>query len=105
MRRYGHWISGAEVDSVGGNWMASTRPGTDVAVHEISLGDKADVDRAAAAAAGAVSGWWNREPIQRGRVLTAVAAQMRAEAETLAEMESAETGKPGWQTPLEVDGP
>jgi aldehyde dehydrogenase (NAD+) len=84
--------------------MASTRPGTDVVVHEISLGDSADVDRAAAAAAAAVSGWWNREPIQRGRVLTAIAAQIRAEAETLAELESAETGKPGWQTLLEVEG-
>jgi aldehyde dehydrogenase (NAD+) len=55
--------------------MASTRPGTDVAVHEISLGDSKDVDRAASAAAAAVSGWWNREPVQRGRVLTAIAAQ------------------------------
>jgi aldehyde dehydrogenase (NAD+) len=104
MRRYGHWVGGAEVDSAGGNWMASTRPGTDVAVHEISLGDSKDVDRAASAAAAAVSGWWNREPVQRGRVLTAIAAQMRAEAETLAELESAETGKPGWQTLMEVEG-
>jgi aldehyde dehydrogenase (NAD+) len=104
MRRYGHWISGAEVDSAGGNWMASMGPGTDVAVHEISLGDPADVERAAAAAAGAVSGWWNREPVKRGRVLTAIAAQLRAEAETLAGLESAETGKPLWQTQLEVEG-
>jgi aldehyde dehydrogenase (NAD+) len=75
-----------------------------VAVHEISLGGSKDVDRAASAAAAAVSGWWNREPVQRGRVLTAITAQMRAEAETLAELESAETGKPGWQTLMEVEG-
>ncbi|WP_405910275.1 MULTISPECIES: aldehyde dehydrogenase family protein [unclassified Streptomyces] len=104
MRRYGHWIAGVEVEPASDSWLPSTSPGGDEVVHEIALGDTTDVDRAVVAAAGAVDGWWNRQPIERGRVLTAIAARLREEVAGLAELESAETGKPAWQSPLEVEG-
>jgi aldehyde dehydrogenase (NAD+) len=104
MRRYGHWIAGVEVEPASGRWLTSSSPASEEAVHEIALGDTTDVDRAAEAAAGAVDGWWNRLPVERGRVLTAIAARLRVEASALAELESAETGKPTWQSPLEVEG-
>ena len=104
MRRFGHWISGAETAPASGQWLTTTRPGSEDAVHEVALGDATDVSRAAQAAAQAVDGWWNRQPIERGRVLSAIAAGLRSEATTLAELESAETGKPAWQTPLEIEG-
>ncbi|MGW3408128.1 aldehyde dehydrogenase family protein [Streptomyces sp. NPDC000888] len=104
MRRYGHWIAGVEVEPASDGWLPSTSPGGDEVVHEIALGDTTDVDRAVVAAAGAVDGWWNRQPIERGRVLTAIAARLREEVAGLAELESADTGKPAWQSPLEVEG-
>ncbi|MCX5555587.1 aldehyde dehydrogenase [Streptomyces sp. NBC_00038] len=104
MRRYGHWIAGVEVEPASDSWLPSTSPGGDEVVHEIALGDTTDVDRAVVAAAGAVDGWWNRQPIERGRVLAAIAARLRGEVAGLAELESAETGKPAWQSPLEVEG-
>lgn len=104
MRRYGHWIAGVEIEPASDSWLPSTSPGGDEVVHEIALGDTTDVDRAVVAAAGAVDGWWNRRPIERGRVLAAIAARLREEVAGLAELESAETGKPAWQSPLEVEG-
>jgi aldehyde dehydrogenase (NAD+) len=104
MKRYGHWIAGMEAEPASDSWLPSTSPGAEETVHEIALGDPTDVDRAVEAAAGAVDGWWNRQPIERGRVLAAIAARLREEAADLAELESAETGKPVWQSPLEVQG-
>ncbi|MCX4976828.1 aldehyde dehydrogenase [Streptomyces sp. NBC_00620] len=104
MRRYGHWIAGVEVEPASDSWLPSRSPGGDGVVHEIALGDTTDADRAVVAAAGAVDGWWNRQPIERGRVLAAIAARLREEVAGLAELESAETGKPAWQSPLEVEG-
>jgi aldehyde dehydrogenase (NAD+) len=104
MKRYGHWIDGQEVEPIAGKWMPSIRPGTKDEIHEISQGDSEDVERAATAAAASVTGWWNRQPIERGRIMTGIAAQIRAEASAIAELEAAETGKPGWQMLLEVEG-
>ncbi|MFF7476878.1 aldehyde dehydrogenase family protein [Streptomyces sp. NPDC008092] len=103
MKRYGHWIAGAEVQPSSGRWLPSTSPGGDEVVVEIALGDAADVERAVSAAAGAVDGWWTRKPVERGRVLTAIAERLRNETAALAELESAESGKPAWQSPLEVE--
>jgi aldehyde dehydrogenase (NAD+) len=103
MKRSGHWIAGREAEPTSGRWLPSTSPGSEGAVLEIALGNAADVEHAVAAAAGAVGGWWNRKPIERGRVLAAIAKQLRDEAADLAALESAEAGKPAWQTPLEVE--
>jgi aldehyde dehydrogenase (NAD+) len=104
MRQYGHWIDGGEAEPAAGKRIASLKPGTDEVVHQIALGDATDVQHAVASAAAAFPGWWERRPVERGRVLNAIAARMRAEAQALAELESAETGKPVWQTLLEVEG-
>ncbi|MFB7288900.1 aldehyde dehydrogenase family protein [Actinacidiphila glaucinigra] len=103
MKRYGHWIAGREAKPVSGRWLPSTPPGDDEIILEIALGDAADVDIAVTAAAGAAGSWWNRKPVERGRVLTAIAQRLRDEAAELAALESAEAGKPAWQTPLEVE--
>ncbi|MGC4998457.1 aldehyde dehydrogenase family protein [Streptomyces sp. DT195] len=80
------------------------RPGSDETVCEIAAGTSEDVDRAVTSAAAAQAEWRERKPGQRGRVLAAIAAGLRAEAAQLAELESAESGKPGWQSPIEIEG-
>lgn len=104
VRRYGHWIGGAEARPEAGGYLTSTSPGTRTVVCEIAAGTAGDVARAVHAAAGATAVWRDRKPGERGRVLSAIAAGLRAEAAALAELESAESGKPAWQAPLEVEG-
>jgi aldehyde dehydrogenase (NAD+) len=104
MKRYGHWINGAEVACASGEYLTSTQPGTDRAVCEVAAGTPADVDAAVAAASAALATWRDRKPGERGRVLTAIADGLRAHAAELAELESGETGKPDWQSPMEIEG-
>jgi aldehyde dehydrogenase (NAD+) len=93
MKRYGHWIDGEESRPQAGRELTSTRPGTDDAVCVIAAGDAADVDRAAMAASDAATGWADRKPIERGRILAAIAHRLRADVAGLGELEAAESGK------------
>jgi aldehyde dehydrogenase (NAD+) len=104
MKRYGHWIAGEDQPAVGGAELRSTRPGSDEVVCTIAAGDAADVDLAARAAAVAASGWSDRKPIERGRILAAVANRLRDAKEGLGELEAAESGKPGFFAAREIDG-
>lgn len=104
MRRYGNWIGGAEVDPGQGSWLPSTRPGTSELVCEIAAGDGTDIDLAARSAAAAFSEWRTWKPADRGQLLARIAASLREEQESLAALETAESGKPVWQTRLEVEG-
>jgi len=104
MRRYGHWIGGSEVAPESGEWMLSTRPGTDDPVCEIAVGGEADAQRAVEAATAAFAEWRERRPIERGRVLLAIAAALRADAQRLGELEAAEAGKIVAHAVGEVEG-
>jgi len=102
--RYGHWIGGAEAAPAMGEWITSTAPGTSDVVCEIARGGGADIDAAAVAAAEAQGAWRARRPIERGRVLAALASRLRAELDPLSALEAAETGKVPRLTAFEVDG-
>ncbi|GAA3099956.1 aldehyde dehydrogenase family protein [Streptosporangium carneum] len=102
--RYEHWINGKPEPSASGEWLTSTRPGTDEVVCEIPLGTREDADRAVAAANAAFAGWAAEKPIRRGRVLMGIAAGLRRERQRLAELEAAETGKPLRQADVEIRG-
>lgn len=104
MKRYGHWINGASSAPETRQYLTSTSPGTDTAVCEITLGDVTDVNAAVDAAQDALASWRDRKPGERGRILTAIADGLRAQSDLLAELESAESGKPLWQSPIEVEG-
>jgi len=104
MTRYGHWIGGRDTPPGSGAYLPSTTPGTETVVCEVAEGDAGDVHRAVAAAEAAGHAWRERKPGQRGQVLAAVADGIHARLTELAVLESAETGKPDWQTPLEVRG-
>ncbi|MEV4235237.1 aldehyde dehydrogenase family protein [Nocardia sp. NPDC049737] len=104
VKKYGHWIGGVDTAPVKGEHLTSTRPGTDAVVCEIAAGTEADVNAATEAATAALPGWRFRKPGERGRILAAIAAGLRDESARLAELESAESGKPDWQTPIEIEG-
>jgi aldehyde dehydrogenase (NAD+) len=104
MNRYGHWINGKDTPPVGGAYLASTSPGTASIVCEIADGTVADVEAAAAAATAAAAGWRNRKSGERGKILATIADMLREHAARLAQIESAESGKPGWQSPMEIHG-
>jgi aldehyde dehydrogenase (NAD+) len=104
VKRYGHWINGTSSAPETREYLTSTSPGTDTVVCEIMLGDETDVGAAVTAAQDAFPEWRNRKPGERGRILSAIADGIRAEAGQLAELESAESGKPAWQSTIEVEG-
>jgi aldehyde dehydrogenase (NAD+) len=103
MKRYENWIGGSPVPPVSGRYLTSRSPGTDTLVCEIAAGTAADVEAAAEAAAGAFAPWRDRKPGERGRVLAEVAAGLREHRARLAELEAAESGKPAWQAPMEIE--
>jgi aldehyde dehydrogenase (NAD+) len=95
------WTARGE-NYVGGAWRPGSlgtlpmeNPSYGSRIGVIARGGEADVDAAVAAAREAVRGAWGRtEAAERGRLLARVAAAVRADAETLAEIESADCGKP-----------
>jgi len=104
MTRYQHWINGAESPPASGSYLTSTTPGTDTVVCEVANGSAPDVNAAVAAASRGLARWRSRKPGERGRVLAAIADEIRRNKDRLAQIESAESGKPDWQSPMEIAG-
>src|SRR5207249_8594565 len=98
-----HFI-GAEVEPASGLYLDKFAPRTGLKIAEVAAGSKPDVDAAVTAAQAAFPSWRDRKPIERGRVLTAVARRLREHGAALARIEEAETGKPSWQVPIEMEG-
>lgn len=104
MRTFDHFIGGASVASASGAYMDSSSPASLETVSQVALGGETEVNAAVAAAAAALPEWRDRKPIERGRVLMDIARALRERQSELAEIESAESGKPLFQSPLEVEG-
>jgi aldehyde dehydrogenase (NAD+) len=91
----GHFINGAFVKARSGRSFESLDPGTGKAFARFAAGDADDVADAAGAAERALAGPWGRmKPAERGRILTATAALIRANANRMAVAESLDVGKP-----------
>ena len=71
-------------------------PAHGILLAEVAKAGPADVDRAVAAARGALesAGWARLRPADRGRLLYRIASEIRARAVTLARLESLDVGKP-----------
>lgn len=72
---------------------------------EVVAGDRSDLDEAVDAAARAVagSGWQHAAPLERAGVLNRCADALRAQADTLAALESRNVGRPLAETRRNVD--
>ena len=87
------WIAGAAAAGAG-EAVALVDPASGDVLLDYREADAALVDRAVRAAAEAQRGWWALAAAARGRALWAWAQAVRAEAEALARLEAASSGKP-----------
>lgn len=89
-----HYIQGAWVTPDSGTYLEEYDPRTGAASFQIARGNAHDVARAVAAADAARHAWAARRPIERGRILTRIAHEVREQREYLARIDQFETGKP-----------
>lgn len=101
---FDHWINGRPMPTHGGGALTTRSPANGAEIATIAMGTAADIDTAVSAAVSAASAWRRQKPIERGRLLMALAAAIRSSAAELAALEAAETGKPDWQAPVEIEG-
>jgi aminomuconate-semialdehyde/2-hydroxymuconate-6-semialdehyde dehydrogenase len=101
-----HVIAGEEVDARSGERFASVDPWTRVPWAEVSLGDASDMERAILGARAAFDDgpWPAMRQDERSRLLHALADQIEAHADELANCDSRDMGKPV-RDMLQVDVP
>jgi betaine-aldehyde dehydrogenase len=89
-----NFINGKFVDSAEGATEEVVNPATGEAFAEAPLSAAEDVGRAASAARGAFEGWAGTTPGERALALLRIADTLESRAEELADLESADAGKP-----------
>jgi acyl-CoA reductase-like NAD-dependent aldehyde dehydrogenase len=95
MKTYQHFINGAYVDPIGGQWIDTLDPYTGKAWARIPRGCNQDVDAAVKAATSALheGPWATMTATQRGKLMHKLADLVTAQAERLAEIEVRDNGK------------
>src|SRR3989440_5549137 len=94
-RRYQLFIGGEWVDAESGKTFTTPNPATGAPLAEVAEADKADIDKAVAAARKAFEGKWSKLSARdRGRLLYKLAQLIEARSEELAALETADNGKP-----------
>merc|ERR1719309_579294 len=97
VRYTGIFINNEWVESESGKTFTTVNPATGQVIAEIQEGDKADVDKAVAAAREAFrlgSPWRTMDASQRGRLLHRLADLVERDAGLLASLETLDSGKP-----------
>ncbi|MGL4619739.1 gamma-aminobutyraldehyde dehydrogenase [Chroococcidiopsis sp.] len=87
-------IGGEAVAAVSANWETVINPATEEAIAEVPQADYADVNKAVEAAKQAFPSWSSLSPGERSALLYKLADALEAKAETLAQTESLNVGKP-----------
>jgi len=102
----GNFVGGAIAPASGGGMLPVENPATGETIAQIPASEGADIDAAVKAArASFEQGDWSRaDPSYRGRVLWALAGLIRANAETLAHVETLDCGKPIAEARLDILG-
>ena len=85
----GEWVAGS-----GSEGQAIINPATGETIAEVPKGTEADVDRAVTAARKAYIEWFETTPRERSELLLKLAEAVNADGEELANLESANVGKP-----------
>ena len=89
-----HFINGELLPPANGQYYENLNPATNQVIARVPQGDKADVDRAVAAAQDAHAMWKSTGVEQRASLLERVADLLEGRAVELASLESRDTGKP-----------
>ena len=94
-RKYQLFIDGKWVDAESGKTFTTPNPATGQTLAEVAEADKADVEKAVAAARRAFEGKWSRMSARdRGRLLYKLAQLIEENSKELAALETADNGKP-----------
>src|SRR5690349_14047436 len=94
-RKYQLFIDGKWVDAESGKTFTTPNPATGATLAEVSEGDKADIDKAVAAARRAFEGKWSKVSARdRGRMMYKLAQLIEAKLPELAAIETSDNGKP-----------
>ena len=94
-RKYQLFIDGKWVDAESGKTFTTPNPATGETLAEVAEADKADVDKAVAAARRAFEGkWGSMSARDRGRLLYKLSQLIESRSRELAELETADNGKP-----------
>jgi 1-pyrroline dehydrogenase len=88
------FIGGEWVDGSGSESQNVINPATGETIAEVPKGTQADVDRAVQAARKAYVEWFETTPRERSELLLKLAEAVNADGEELANLESANVGKP-----------
>ena len=98
-------IDGKPVLAADGATFTVLDPAHGTPIAEVANAGPADVDRAVAAARGALESadWARLRPADRGRLLFRIASEIRVRAEALARLESLDVGKPLSQARADVE--
>jgi betaine-aldehyde dehydrogenase len=94
MRKLQNFIGGKAVDPAEGGTEEVVNPATGEAIAAAPLSTKADVDAAVAAAKAAFPAWAATPPGERARALLRMADLIEERGEEIADLESADAGKP-----------
>jgi aldehyde dehydrogenase (NAD+) len=93
--RFAHFIDNRPVAAAGGDTIPVVDPSTGMTFAELARGDARDVDAAVRSARAAFDGAWGEvSAAERGRLLRRLADLVDANRESLAQLESQDTGKP-----------
>ena len=94
-RKYQLFIDGKFVDAESGKTFTTPNPATGATLAEVAEADKADIDKAVDAARRAYEGKWSKMSARdRGRLLYKLSQLIEERAKELAELETADNGKP-----------
>jgi aldehyde dehydrogenase (NAD+) len=94
-RKYQLFIDGKWVDAESGKTFETPNPATGATLAEVAEADKADVDKAVAAARRAFEGKWSKMSARdRGRLLYKLSQLIEEHSAELAALETADNGKP-----------
>src|SRR3989475_4182465 len=94
-RTYQLFIDGQWVDAESGKTFATPNTSTGQTLAEVAEADKADIDKAVAAARKALEGKWSKiSARERGRMIYKLSQLIEAHAGELAELETMDNGKP-----------
>jgi acyl-CoA reductase-like NAD-dependent aldehyde dehydrogenase len=94
-RKYQLFIDGKWIDAESGKTFETPNPATGATLAEVAEADKADIDKAVAAARRAFEGKWSKiSARERGRMLYKLSQLIESHAQELAELETADNGKP-----------
>src|SRR6202011_2412881 len=94
VKRRQMFIGGEWVDGSGSESQEVVNPATGDVIAEVPKGTEADVDRAVKAAQKAYVDWFETVPKERSEMLLKLADAIVGDAEEMANLESANVGKP-----------